>query len=476
MSLELRGISKRFGHTIALDEASLTVLSGSVHALLGANGAGKTTLMRIAFGMVQPDAGTLSLHGRLVRFGTPADAIAHGVWMVHQHFTLVPAMTVAENVALGMRRWRFDAADARARVLEIGKQTGLRLDPDARAGDLPVGAQQRVEIVKALARDARLLILDEPTAVLAPAEAAELLKVLRHFADQGRSIVLITHKLREALAVADDVTVLREGRTVLAARRASVREHELAMAMIGESVLEQPPGSSGDASPATHVAVRARGVQVRDERGALRVRDVSLEVKRGEILGVIGVEGAGHRELLRALAGRQKLHAGDIERPARVGFIPEDRHHEALVLPFSLVENVALRDSGRARGRLPWRSLRDKTEELIRRYDVRASSTASPAALLSGGNQQKLVLARELDDKPEVVVAENPTRGLDVAATAAVHDRLRQARELGAALIIYSSDIDEVLTLADRVLVMFDGQAREVPVDRSLIGAAMLGL
>jgi ABC-type uncharacterized transport system ATPase subunit len=430
--------------------------------------------MRIAFGLLPPDAGDESVFGERIRPSSPAHAIERGLWMVHQHFTLVPAMTVAENVALGFPGWRFDARLARQRVTDIGARTGLVLDPDARAGDLPVGAQQRLEIVKALARDTRLLILDEPTAVLAPAEAVELMTVLRRFADEGRSVVLITHRLREALQVADDVTVLREGRTVLAAPASELHESDLAAAMIGEVAPDE--SVSVPERSVAEVSIRASNLHVRDERGALRVRHVSLEVRRGEILGVVGVEGSGQRELLRALAGRARIEAGRVERPARLGFVPEDRQQEALVLPFSLVENVALRGASKARGRLPWRSLRTRTVALIQRFDVRAPTVDTAVSSLSGGNQQKLVLARELDDDPDVVIAENPTRGLDVAATIAVHGRLRQARDRGAAVVVCSTDIDEILALADRVMVMFAGQAREVPADRAPIGAAMLGL
>jgi simple sugar transport system ATP-binding protein len=444
-----------------------------VHALLGANGAGKTTLMRIAFGMLPPDAGDEDVFGESFRPSSPPDAIARGLWMVHQHFTLVPAMTVAENVALGFPGWRFDARLARQRVVDLGARTGLVLDPDARARDLPVGAQQRLEIVKAMVRDPRLLILDEPTAVLAPAEAVELMRVLRRFASDGRSVVLITHKLREALQIADDVTVLRQGRTVLAAPASELHEQDLATAMIGTTVV---PDESVSARSVREVALRAGDLRVRDERGALHLRDVSLEVRRGEILGVVGVEGSGQRELLRALAGRTRLQGGHVEHPPRLGFVPEDRQREALVLPFSLVENVALRGASKASGRIRWRPLRARAAALVQRFDVRPPDVDAPAATLSGGNQQKLVLARELGDDPDIVIAENPTRGLDVAATVAVHGRLRLARDHGAAVVVSSSDIDEILALADRVIVLFAGQAREVPVDHGLIGAAMLGL
>jgi ABC-type uncharacterized transport system ATPase subunit len=393
--------------------------------------------------------------------------------MVHQHFTLVPAMTVAENVALGLPGWGFRARSVRALVRELGEHTGLSLDPDARVIELSVGAQQRLEVLKAFARDTRILILDEPTAVLAPAEAAELMSVVRRFADSGRLVVLITHKLREALGVADMVTVLRRGRVVLVARGTEVSERELSAAMVGEEASDERARRSGVAGD---VVLRTHEVEVRDARGTPRVRNVSLEVHRGEILGVAGVEGAGHRELLRAVAGRAPIAAGRIDRPTTIGFVPEDRQQEALVLDFSLSENVALRGAGHARGRMPWRALRARTELLLRAFDVRGGSASSPAAVLSGGNQQKLVLARELDGDPDLVVAENPTRGLDVAATAAVHRRLREARARGAGVVVYSSDIDEMLLLADRVVVMFAGHAREVALDRTMIGEALLGL
>ncbi len=470
-SLALDGIAKRFGSTTALEGAELSVMPGTVHALLGENGAGKTTLMRIAFGMTQPDKGTVRIDGVAARLTSSADAIARGVWMVHQHFTQVPAMTVAENVALGLPGFRHDAERARARVHDVGTRTGLRLDPDARIETLPVGAQQRLEIVKAFARDARIIILDEPTAVLAPAEALDLIRVLRAFADGGGSVVLITHKIREALSSADRFTVLRAGRTVLVARRGDVDEGALARAMVGD-VLAPP---TGDPAAVGNVVLRARDLHIRDERGVPRVNGVTMEARSGEILGVAGVEGAGHRELLRALAGRLAFE-GDVIRPIDVGYIPEDRQREALILDFDLAENVALRGAGQRRGRVPWRAVRERAAGLARHFDVRAAGVTIPAATLSGGNQQKLVLARELANAPAALVIESPTRGLDVAASMAVHTRIREAARRGAAIVLYSPDLDEVLALADRVIVMFEGRLRETARDREVIGSAMLGL
>lgn len=470
-ALALDHIARRFGRTDALVDASLHVRPGSVHALLGENGAGKTTLMRIAFGMLRPDAGSLRIAGDAVTLRGPADALARGIGMVHQHFTSVPAMTVAENVALGAHG-RYDAARAREVVRALGARTGLTLDPDARANDLPVGAQQRLEIVKALARGARVLILDEPTAVLAPPEAAELLATLRRFADAGGSVVLITHKLPEALAAADEITVLRDGRTVLHGRADALDEGALARAMLGGSEAAAP---ARDAGAPGEAVIAARDLRLRDDRGVVRVRDATVEARAGEVLGIAGVEGAGQHELLRAFAGRLAPDGGSLRLPERIGFVPEDRHRDALVLDFTLAENVALHGAGRRRGRIAWRDVERHTAALIERFAIRAPGPRARARALSGGNQQKLVLARELDGAPEALVVENPTRGLDIAATAALHAELLAARDRGAAVVLYSSDLDEVLALADRLVVMFAGSAREVPVDREAAGRAMLG-
>jgi general nucleoside transport system ATP-binding protein len=486
-ALVLRGIDKRFDGVRALDGASIEVRAGRVHALLGENGAGKSTLMRIAFGMVRPDGGEMTLDAHPYRPRSPADAIGLGLGMVHQHFALVPAMTVAENVALG-GRGRYDPRAAERRVARIAATTGAHLDPRARVSELGIGAQQRVEILKALARDARTLVLDEPTAVLAPAEARELLAQLRRFADAGRAVVLITHKLRDALAIADDVTVLRAGRTVLAAPAAALGENDLARAMLGErsaadpsvaeAVLADPsadPRPEAGTGSGTAV-VRLHGVDLADARGVVRVRGATLEVGRGEIVGVAGVDGAGQRELLRALAGRLPAHAGTVTAAASVGFVPEDRQRDALVLDFSLVENILLGGAGTRRGRIRWRAEHARAVSILAEHDVRASGPDAKAGTLSGGNQQKLVLARELSGRPALVVAENPTRGLDVRAAAAVHGALRAARDAGSGVVLHSSDLDEVLALADRVLVVHAGSVRPCPADREAVGRAMLGL
>ena len=482
-ALELEAIRKRFGTVEALAGATLRVREGTVHALLGENGAGKTTLMRAAYGMLRADAGTLRIFGDIATLRSSADAIARGVGMVHQHFTLVPAMTVAENVALGMRG-RFDPRQAAERVRALGQRTGLVLDPAALVADLPVGAQQRLEIVKALAREARLLILDEPTAVLAPTEAEDLMRWVRRYRDEGNTVVLITHKLREALAIADDVTVLRRGATVLTGTATALDEGALVAALIGAegasdlSRAGEQPSHAGTVAQweAPVVVAELRQVHVRSDRGKEALRAASLEVRRGEIIGVAAVEGAGQREFLRVLAGRLSPSAGSVTLPERVAFIPEDRHRDAMVLDMTLVENLALRSLSDRRGVIDWTRVAADCDQVLSEFDVRTSGGHSLGRELSGGNQQKFVLGRELADGPALVIAENPTRGLDIRATAAVQSQLRSARETGSAVVVYSSDLDEVLALADRVVVIHAGHVRTIdPPSRDEVARAMLG-
>lgn len=471
-ALALTGISKRFGDAAALDDVSLRVAPGSVHALVGENGAGKTTLMRIAFGLTRADVGRVTAGESARPIATPADAMAAGLGMVQQHFSNVPAMTVAENVALG-DHGRFEMARAASRVAEIGARTGLKLDPLALAGSLAVGAQQRLEIVKALAKNARTLILDEPTAVLAPNEADDLLRWLRTFASDGNSVILITHKLREALAIADAVTVLRRGRVVLDAAAMELSARGLATAILGEE-----PDVSSPVKPAStnRTVASIEGVHLIDERGVTVLRDLAFELRAGDIVGVAAVEGAGQRELLRLLTMRQPASQGHVRLPSMVGFVPEDRQRDALVLDFSLAENVALKGAGGRHGRTRWSEFENRTQALLREFDVRGGDSNTPARSLSGGNQQKLVLGRELAGAPDLVVLENPTRGLDIRATQAVHDRLRAVAASGAAVVVYSSDLDELLSLSTRIFVLHGGRLRACPVDRIAVGQAMLGV
>jgi len=486
LALSLSHVTKRFGSTLALDDVSFALARGTVHSLLGENGAGKTTLMNIAFGLIGADAGTIRVSGAALRILAPADAIRAGIGMVHQHFTNVGPMTVAENVALG-GRGRYDAAQAMATVSTVGGRAGLTLDPSARADSLPVGAQQRLEIIKALARGARILILDEPTAVLAPAESEELLRWLRAFAGEGNSVVLITHKLRDALSVADEVTVLRRGRVVHTGRAAELSPEGLAKLLVGGSEQEGSAATEHGVplederareriSPSGGIIASISHADLADERGVTTARDLGLEVRSGEVVGIAAVEGAGHRELLRALAGRLRPVSGQLRLPSRVAFVPEDRHRDAMVTEFTVAENLALKDAGARRGRISWREQRERATKLTREFDVRGGVAGAAARTLSGGNQQKLVLARELDGAPELVVAENPTRGLDVHAAAAVHERLVRAARSGAGVVVYSSDLDEVLALATRVVAMHAGRLVETPLDRDSVGRAMLGV
>jgi simple sugar transport system ATP-binding protein len=472
-ALSLIGITKRFGTTVALDDVSVSVQRGTVHALLGENGAGKTTLMRIAFGLTTPNAGRVEIDGERRQLRSVSDAIAAGIGMVHQHFTSVPAMTVAENVALG-GKGALRAAVTRRTVDDIGATTGLLLDAAAYAGDLPVGAQQRLEIVKALARGARTLILDEPTAVLTPAETDDLLRWLREFARAGNSVILVTHKLREALAVADSVTVLRRGRVALTGSATTATADGLAAAMLGRPMVA--PNAMAPSSGAGASVAVARHIRLCSRRGTTVIRDATFDVRAGEILGIAAIEGAGQRELLRALASRVRVASGELRLPDAIGFVPEDRHRDALVLDFSASENVAMRAAGARRGRLAWKDIRIRTLQLIRDFDVRGTRQGAPVRFLSGGNQQKLVLARELDGAPPLLVVENPTRGLDIGATRQIHERLRSATLAGAAIVMYSSDLDEVLALASRVIVIHDGEVRETVPDRQTVGRAMLGM
>lgn len=473
-ALELTNVSKRFGHVVALDSASIRIARGTTHALLGENGAGKSTLMRVAFGLLHPDSGSIAIDGVPVQLRSPADAMSRGIGMVHQHFTLVPAMTVAENVSLGMRG-RFDQRRATNLVLQIGERTGLTLDPGARVADLPVGAQQRLEVIKALARDIRVLILDEPTAVLAPAEADELLRWVARWVREGNAAILITHKLREARGIADEVTVLRRGRTVLQSRVSEVDEESLVRAMLGEELAREQKLST-QPLPVDASVIRLVNVSVARERGELALRDVSLDVRAGEILGVAAIEGSGQLELLRLLAGRGRATSGTVHLPSDIAFIPEDRHRDALVLDMTLTENFALHALGARKGTISWRDAESSTSRALAAFDVRAAGPSSRARELSGGNQQKFVFARELNKMPNAVIAENPTRGLDIRATQAVHEQLRAVRNQGCAVVVYSSDLDEVLTLADRIVAVHAGTLRVVDRDRDVVGRAMLGL
>jgi simple sugar transport system ATP-binding protein len=481
--LELRGIRKRFGSVQALRGADFVLASGEIHALLGENGAGKSTLMHVAYGIVHADAGEIHCDGVPAAIRSPRDARARGIGMVHQHFTSVPALTAEENVrlALGPAGWGRRLDWGRSAVLE---RLWAGLVPSARVAELSVGLRQRLEIVKALAADARILLLDEPTAVLAPREVEELLSAIRAFAQEGGAVVLITHKLAEVLAAAHQVTVLRHGRVTFSGATAGQSEESLARAMIGTTVEEGQEARGVHARQGVReVAVRAEQLVVPPLEGrGPGLQDASFEIRAGEIVGVAAIEGNGQRELLLAVAGLLSLSAGRLEVASPTVLVPEDRTTEGLIPALSVVENTVLGWPGRAPWRrgpwLDWARARAHTAALLERHAVRAPSLDVPAATLSGGNQQKLVLARALEQRPRVLVAENPTRGLDIQATVTIQGRLRQAAEEGAAVLLYSTDLDEVRSLAERILVVAGGRVRwfEAGATRDALGSAMLGL
>ena len=445
--LVLHEISKRFGALTALDNVSLSVLPGSVHALLGENGAGKTTLMRIAFGLIQPDSGSITVDGVRKSFASPSQAIASGIGMVHQQVSLVPAMTVAENVALG-GRGRFNPKVVAERLQHVARTTGLSLDPNVRVDSLGAGERQKLEIIRTLAHEARILILDEPTAVLTSKDKEELFRQIRTFADAGGAVVLITHKLDDALAHADAVTVLRHGKVVLTSTMTDVDRLSLTSAMLGFT--PEPPDTALITSSAESTVVSLHDVAV--DTHALQ-QPLTFTVRSGEILGVAALDG-GAAGLLRILAGRKNPEMGQVELPSPVAFVPENRQEEALIPEFDLTENFALRLSGEPSGLIDWKAVEVEVAGAMEEFDVRAAGPRAAGRTLSGGNQQRFVLARELAGNPPLLVLENPTQGLDVQAAASIHARIRAAAARGTAVVFYSSDLDELATIATRVLVM----------------------
>jgi simple sugar transport system ATP-binding protein len=484
--VRLRGIERRFGAVVALDGADLEIRSGEVHGVLGANGAGKSTLLNVLGGMLRPDAGTVELDGRGVTLGSPRDAWEHGVALVHQHFTLVPRLSVLENLALGGGRRR----GLSRRVSDLMGRTGLRVPLDVAVEELGVGDRQRVEILKAMLRDPDVLVLDEPTAVLTPGEIDGLFRLLREIADEGRAVVLVAHKLDEVLSVADRVTVLRDGRTVLTGISSDYDVVALVRAMVGHEKVDAmavglPVAEAGRSAPTPDPGgapvVRLVGVGV-TEGGTERLKGAGMEVRSGEIVGVAGVEGNGQRELALVLAGRRAPDFGSAHLPDGIGFIPQDRSSEGLIPDFDLTENVALalhREAEFSTGqRLRWSALRDAADEIRVRFDVSAPAVTTRAGALSGGNQQRVIVGRELHVARDLLVAENPTRGLDVAAAAFVHDEIRRLARRGVAVALVSTDLDEVMGLSDRIFVLARGRLIPVPEDarsREGIGALMLG-
>jgi simple sugar transport system ATP-binding protein len=499
MKLELRGITKRFGSLVANDDINLVVESGEIHSLLGENGAGKSTLMNVLYGLYQADGGQILLGGEVQAFKGPGDAMAAGIGMVHQHFMLIPVFTVAENVVLGNepnnRLGALDLNEARKRVNEISDRFGFNVDPDALVQDLPVGVQQRVEIIKALSRNAKVLVLDEPTAVLTPQETDELMQIMRDLAKAGTSIIFITHKLREVQAVADKITVIRQGKVVGQAKPTSTAS-ELASMMVGREVdlkVDKKSQSAGE------VILSVENLSVLDDREQRAVDSVSFEVRSGEILAIAGVQGNGQTELSEALLGLRSVirASGSIKLSgtvvnhfsvrkhleAGIGYIPEDRKKDGLVSEFSIAENFMLNGSfGKpfAKGvNIDFPARDEIASKLIAEFDVRTQSADSPVGKLSGGNQQKVVVARELSRDVKLLIAAQPTRGVDVGSIEFIHERIVAERDSGRAVVLISTELDEVLALADRIAVMYRGRIVgivDAKTTRETLGKMMAGI
>jgi simple sugar transport system ATP-binding protein len=497
--LELRGITKRFPGIVANDHIDLDLKRGEVHALLGENGAGKSTLMNVLYGLYKPDEGEILMNGEPVGLKSSKDAIERGIGMVHQHFMLIPVMTVAENIVLANEPTHagimLDYGAARARVRELASQFKFEVDPDALIANITVGQQQRVEILKALYRKADILILDEPTAVLTPQEALDLFGILRNLKAEGMSIIFITHKLNEVLEIADRISVLRRGKKIDTVPREGATESGLAQLMVGREVVfrvEKPPPAAGE------TLLQVEDLHVTDDRGVEKVRGLSFEVRAGEIVGIAGVDNNGQTELLDALTGLRHPDSGRIVVGGRefvratpremvdeagVGHIPEDRQARGLVLDFSLAENLSLHDYRHPPdskwGWLYPKRLLTRAARLLPEFDVRGGGPSTPARALSGGNQQKVVLAREIDRDPRVLIAAQPTRGLDVGAIEFVHRRLIAERDEGRGVLLVSLELEEIYALADRILVMFEGEVVgefKPDVSEETLGLAMTGV
>ena len=497
-ALEMRGITKAFPGVVANNQVDFTVRAGEIHALVGENGAGKTTLMNVLYGLVHQDSGEILIDGKSVRISGPRDAIARGIGMVHQHFMLIPVFTVGENVMLGREPVTgpgfYDRAQARKEIAALTRKYGLSLDADARMGDLPVGLQQRAEIVKVLYRGANILILDEPTGVLTPQESKELFGVLRDLVKTGKTIIFISHKLREVLEISDRITVMRRGKVVGHLTTRDTNQEEIATMMVGREVLlrvDKKPAKAGA------VAFKVEDLTANSDRGVPALKGVSFELRQGEILGIAGVEGNGQSELMEVLAGTRRATGGRVllgdkdvtgfdartERDAGIAFIPEDRRGTGLVLSFSVAENSIL---GREKApTFSWHELvlrliaiREWARKLVKEFDIRTPSIDTAVRNLSGGNQQKVIVAREMGSQPRVLLAAQPTRGVDIGAIEFIHQRIVAERDHGAAVLLVSAELDEIRSLSDRIAVIYEGrivsiEPPETPEER--LGLMMTG-
>jgi simple sugar transport system ATP-binding protein len=497
-AVEMRGITKAFPGVVANSKVDLEVRAGEIHALVGENGAGKTTLMNLLYGLLHPDEGEILIDGKPAHIGGARDAIAHGIGMVHQHFMLIPVFTVGENVMLGREPVSgpgfYDHARARKEIDELTKRYGLRLDPDARTGDLPVGLQQRVEIVKVLYRGAKIVILDEPTGVLTPQESKELFAVLRDLVKSGKTIIFISHKLREVLEISDRITVMRRGKVVGHLVTKDTTEQEIATLMVGREVLlrvDKKPAKPGD------VTFKVENLTASSDRGVPALKGVSFELRQGEILGIAGVEGNGQSELMEVLAGTRRATGGRVllgdkdvtsfdartEREAGIAFVPEDRRGTGLVLNYSIADNLIL---GRQRSpAFSWHELvlrlaaiKEWARRLVKEFDIRTPTIDTAARNLSGGNQQKIIVAREMASRPRVLLAAQPTRGVDIGAIEFIHRRLVAERDEGTAVLLVSAELDEIRSLSDRIAVIYEGKIVSIePADapEERLGLLMTG-
>lgn len=492
--LQMLDITKRFPGVIANEKVTIECHRGEVLGLLGENGAGKTTLMNCLYGIYTPDEGKILIDGHEVRIASPSEALANGIGMVHQHFKLVDTLTVLENIMLGLpaKRQKIDFAPVRRKLLALCEEYGFHVDPDAQVWSLPVGQQQWVEILKALYRDVKVLVLDEPTAVLTPAESDQLVRVIQKLKEEGRSIIFISHKLREVLEVTDRITVLRDGKCVGTVDTKEATQISLAKMMVGRSV-----SIERKSRPAMHdqkVVLEMTNVCANDDRGIPALKNLNLEVHAGEIVGVAGVDGNGQKELAECIVGLRKTTAGEITvdgkrvtnviaDPSFIGFIPEDRQKTGLVMDFSITENLIMKDNGRSpyakHGILNRKAVQDHAKQMIESFHIKTPSANVKVKNLSGGNQQKVVIARELCNEPMFEIAAQPTRGLDLGAVANVHDILLRERNRGAAILFISAELQEIMALSDRIIVMFGGEITgdvgAETADTTTIGQMMLG-